>query len=75
MNEPLSEKDFKKAVDESKHYKPTITMIPSGALGEKYVKMISGDETMTVHKFADKMSERAKKTQQEIDQLINGVFE
>jgi len=51
--------------------RPTMFMIPSGALGEKYVKMISGNETMTVQRYADEMAKRAEQRAKEIDELIN----
>jgi sulfite reductase alpha subunit-like flavoprotein len=44
-------------------------MIPPGKLGEKYVKMVSGDPTMTVDRWADEMMKRAEKRQMELCHL------
>lgn len=49
-------------------------IIPAGKLGEKYVKIITNDTTMTVEKFADQMSKRAEKRKKEIDELIKDPF-
>lgn len=49
-----------------------LTILPPGKLGEKYVKMVSGDDTMTVERFIQEMNVRAEKNQKVINDIIEG---